>query len=652
MNKYVLPTLLFFLFLTPNYGQKTVSSPNGKIKVDVDFQPEIKLKIFLNDQVLIAGVTPKMEFGTGEIFGKTPKLKNSKLLTVNETITATIPTKSSRIKDHYNVLKVSFKNFDFEIRAYNNGAAYRFVSLLNGEVEVLDEQMNVKLADDYTTYLPEEKKLISHFENYYAKKRVSKIENNTIAALPILFTGKDGVSLSITESNLYDYPNLFLKKSQTGFESLFPKYVLKTEALKADQDRKEAIAEEAAYIAKTNGKREFPWRLFMIHEKDTEIIENNLVYQLASPLKLKDVSWIKPGKVAWDWWNANNLYNVDFESGLNTDTYKAYIDFASEFGLEYIIMDEGWSKSTLNVREPNPEINMEELVSYASQKGVGIILWSLWRPLDENMEELMDLYEKWGIKGIKVDFIQRADQYVTNFYERLAKKAAEHHLLINYHGGMKPSGMRRAYPNIVNYEAVKGLENDKWEAKITPEHDLTIPFTRMTAGILDYTPGGMDNAHEKNFAIRFDRPMTLGTRAHQIALYGIFEAPLQMLADSPSNYYENRESAAFISKIPTTWEETKVLKATIADYLVIARRNGSKWYLAAITDDKSRNFTIDLSFLDPEKDYILKWIEDGINSDKVAKDFRQKEQKVSADQEIELKLNSGGGWMGMFSVQN
>ena len=509
--------------------------------------------------------------------------------------------------------------------------------------------MNLQLGKDYTCYLPEEESLISHFENYYEKLPTSAIESGTIAALPTLFTNEKGISFSVTESNLYDYPNLFLEKTESGFKSKFPKYVLKTQKLKAGQDRLEAIEEAAPFIAKTKGKREFPWRVFMIAENDKEIIENNLVYQLASPLKLKDPSWIKPGKVAWDWWNANNVYNVDFKSGINTETYKYYIDFASEFGLEYIILDEGWSKSTLNVMEPNEDIDMEELTAYAEAKNVGIILWSLWRPLDENMEALLSKYEAWGIKGVKVDFIQRADQYVTNFYERLAKSAAAHHLLVDYHGGMKPSGMRRAYPNIINYEAVKGLENDKWEDLITPEHDLTIPFTRMTAGILDYTPGGMDNAHKENFAVRFDRPMTLGTRAHQIALYTIFEAPLQMLADTPSSYYENRESAEFISKIPVVWEETKVLDAKIGDYLIIARKNGDSWYVGAITDDSARTFEIDLSFLDDNTNYQLDWIEDGKNSDKVAKDYAKKSAKLTSEDKIEIKMNKGGGWIGIFT---
>ncbi|WP_335964279.1 glycoside hydrolase family 97 protein [Galbibacter sp. PAP.153] len=649
--KTLLCCLFGWLFIGSIAAQQNLSSPNTHIKVAVTHEKGLNLKIYLNGNVLVENISPKMDFASGKTFGQGKEPNDSTVEEISNEITAIVPTKSSRITDHYNLLTLNYDDFNFEVRAYNNGVAYRFVSKLKGNDEVMDEGMDVSFPSDYQCYLPEEKQLISHFENYYTKTQVSEIKPKTIAALPTLFTNKRGESVSITEADLYDYPNLFLEKSDKGFKSLFPNYVLSTEPLKEDQDRLEKIKEAAPYIAKTSGARTFPWRLFMISENDKQIVENNLVYQLASPLKIKDTSWIKPGKVAWDWWNANNVYNVPFKSGLNTQTYKYYIDFAAEFGLEYIILDEGWSKSTLNVMEPNPDIDMESLTAYAKEKNVGIILWSLWRPLDSNMEVLLTQYEKWGIKGVKVDFIQRADQYVTNFYERLAKTAAEHRLLVDYHGGMKPSGMRRAYPNIINYEAVKGLENNKWTDKITPEHDLTLPFTRMTAGVMDYTPGGMDNAHEDNYAVRFNRPMTLGTRAHQMALYIMFEAPLQMLADSPSNYYNNPESTGFISKIPTTWEDTKVIEAKISDYLVLARKNKDIWYVAGLTDETPRDFKIDMSFLDSKRKYNIVWFEDGINSDKVAKDYSVKKQIISSTDELDISMHSGGGWIGIISPE-
>ncbi len=643
--------VFIFIFFGKAYAQQEfLASPNGDVEVTIKTGDVLDLTITAKDKRLVDRLMPKLILGDGTILGRGNKLIRTTKEEISKTINAVVPTKSSIIEDRYNEIVLVYKNHNFEIRAYDNGVAYRFVSKIKGNIKVMEEEMDFSLSKDYLCFFPEEKRLISHFENYYDKKHISQIETGSMAALPTLLTDEDGMSISITESDVYDYPNLLLeKKGEKDFGSIFPKVVLRTRELKGREDRVEDIVEEADFIAETTGERSFPWRLFMISSNDKEIIANNLVYQLASPLKLKDISWIKPGKVAWDWWNANNIYGVDFPSGLNTKTYKYYIDFASEYGLEYIILDEGWSKTTLNVMEPNDEINIQEVVEYGKQKNVGVILWSLWRPLDENMDKLLQQYEDWGVKGIKVDFIQRADQYLVNFYERLAKKAAEHRLLVNYHGSFKPSGMRRGYPNIINYEGVKGLENHKWEDKITPEHNLTIPFTRMTAGIMDYTPGAMDNVHEENFMVRYERPMALGTRAHQMAMYVIYEAPLQMLSDSPSNYYKEKECTSFIARIPTTWEETKVLEAKISDYILLARRSGDNWYVGGMTDEGQRIFTMDFSFLEEGGNYEIEWIEDGINSDRIAKDYLKKTQSVKQGDVLEINMNSGGGWVAIIT---
>ncbi len=381
----------------------------------------------------------------------------------------------------------------------------------------------------------------------------------------------------------------------------------------------------------------------MIAAKDGDLLTNDLVYQLSRPTQLEQTDWIKPGKVAWDWWNANNIYGVDFESGIDNRTYKYYIDFASEYGLEYIILDEGWTFSTTNTLKCNPDIDVEELVAYGKEKGVGIILWTLWGPLDEHLTEALDLYREWGVKGIKVDFMQRSDQYMVNFYERVAKEAGARELLVDYHGAFKPAGLRRAYPNVINYEGVKGMENVKWSSDITPLHDLTIPFIRMAAGPMDFTPGAMDNAHEVNYMARFDRPMSMGTRCHQLAMYVVYTSPLQMLCDNPSNYYRERESAQFISEIPTTWDETRVLEAEVADHVVVARRNGENWYIGAMSADLAREFELDLSFLgDGEFEAVI--MEDGPNARKMAQDYVRKFALLSKGESLKIRMVEGGGW--------
>jgi alpha-glucosidase len=355
-----------------------------------------------------------------------------------------------------------------------------------------------------------------------------------------------------------------------------------------------------------------------------------------------DFSWVKPGKVAWDWWNALNLYGVNFTSGVNTETYKYYIDFASKYNLDYIILDEGWYELG-DLMKVVPDIDMEEIVRYGKEKNVGIILWVVWKTLDDQFDEAFNQFGKWGIKGIKVDFMQRDDQWMVDYYWRVAKEAANRHMLVDFHGSYKPSGLRRAYPNVITREGVKGLENNKWGEEVTPGHDVTLPFTRMLAGPMDFTPGAMINATKNNFRAVWNRPMSQGTRCHQLAMYVVYESPLQMLADSPSHYYDEPEAMEFLSKVPTVWDETKVLDAKVGEYVLLARQNGNEWYLGAMTDWASREMEIDLSFLG-DGEYTIDIWQDGINADRNANDFKKITRKVTKSDKLKIHLVSGGGW--------
>ena len=358
----------------------------------------------------------------------------------------------------------------------------------------------------------------------------------------------DGVKVAIAESDVEDYPGLWLRgTSGNGLAAVFPPYPLK-ETLERDRDYK--VTQAADYIAATRGTRTYPWRLMGIAEKDGDLITNPLVWLLAKPSQVQDTSWIKPGKVAWDWWNANNIYGVDFKSGVNTQTYKYYIDFASKYGLEYIILDEGWYKLG-DVLAVVPEMNIEELMAYGKQKNVGIILWVVWKTLADQLQPALDQYAKWGVKGIKVDFMQRDDQVLINYYHDLARETAKRKMLLDFHGAQRSATMTRTWPNLITNEGVKGMENSKWSADADPLHNVTLPFTRMFLGPMDYTPGAMLNATKATFAQIFDRPMALGTRCHQLAMYVVFESPLQMLADSPSNYLREPEAMEFLGPVPT-----------------------------------------------------------------------------------------------------
>jgi alpha-glucosidase len=655
MRSVPLNTFIIAILLIPGWifsEEHSLTSPDGRIAIQVTVDDHIHWAAACNDISLIERCRVALTLENGKVFGKNPVLLNTSLDSFHREIKPVVPNKSAVIEDKFNQLILEFEeSYSLVFRAYNDGAAYRFRTRMPGNIAVYHEQLRLHFPVDYKAWFPGEENLISHYERSYLEKNLTGILDTEFASLPILLQTHDSGYLLITEADLFDYPCLFL--SGTGGRSLngmHPEVVLETQPLESRPDRSEVISRTADYIALTEGTRDFPWRVFIIAEKAETLVESNMVFQLSRPLELQDTQWINPGKVAWDWWNALNTFGVEFESGINTETYKYYIDFASEFGLEYIILDEGWSKTTTDVTHPNSDINIGELTAYGREKNVGVILWILWKPLDKDMDNILSLYEHWGIKGIKVDFMQRADQDMVNFYHRTVKQAAEHHLLVDFHGAFKPAGLRRAYPNLLTYEGVKGLEHSKWSKDITPKHDVTLPFIRMAAGPMDYTPGAMHNTQDTNFRIRYSRPMSQGTRCHQIALYVVYESPLQMLCDSPSNYYNGRETTQFISRIPVVWDETIVLEAAVSEYIVVARRRSETWYIGALTNWTPREFDISLSFL-RDGVYAAEIMQDGINAAEHAEDFKKTEETVSAGSMIKIKMAPGGGWAAILTSQ-
>ncbi len=554
--------------------------------------------------------------------------------------------KNRFIENHYNELLLNFREgYSLAFRAYDEGVAYRFITAYpENSLEVIAETVAFHFEENHRLFWPVESSptFQSHYEAAYRDIRLGDLAMDQYGSLPMLLETRQGTQLLITEADLYDYPNLFL--FGTGANSLRgvqPKAILETYKR---GDRAEVIASNADYIAMTRGSRSFPWRVMVVASEDRELLENELVYKLSSPCLLAETDWIRPGKVAWDWWNANNIYGVDFRAGINTETYKYYIDFASEFGLEYVILDEGWSASTLDLSTGNPELNIEELFAYAENKDVGIILWVLWNALDKDLEATLDRFAGWGARGIKVDFMVRADQDMVNYYERVAAEAAKRELLVNYHGAYKPSGLNRKYPNVVNYEGVKGLENSKWEEAVSPWHDVVLPFTRMVAGPMDYTPGAMINANKENFRAVFTQPMSQGTRAHQAAMYVLYDAPLQMLCDNPSNYLKEPEYTRFLAEIPVSWDQTIGLPSRVGEYVVMARRQGDVWYLGAMTNWDTRTLEIDPSFLG-NGTFQIDYLEDGPNADRHAADYRMSTRTLQPGEKISIKMAPGGGWV-------
>ncbi len=630
-----------------------LASPDKKLTIKITTNKTLSWSVLRQQQVLLKPSKIALLLNNGYTAGLSPVITKTKKRTVNTSISAVVPVRNKIIPEQYNELHLILKGaFAVTFRAYNDGVAYRFECSLNSpQVQVMDEVADLNFADDCTIFLPQEKdpEFQSHYEANFKQEKLSDISKEQYGYLPLHISSPGGVKMVFTESDLYDYPNLFM--FGTGGNSLraaFPKVILENR-LKPKSDRAEEIIKKADYIAATKGTRTYPWRTLIISPDDKGLLETDLVYKLATPNVLASTAWIKPGKVAWDWWNDNNIYGVDFKAGINTATYKYYVDFAAEYGLEYIILDEGWTATTTNLTTATPELDIQELIRYAKSKKVGVILWCLWQPLDKNLEKVLDQYVAWGVAGIKVDFMARADQYMVNFYERTAAAAARRNLLVDLHGAYKPVGLNRKYPNVLNYEGVRGLENNKWEETITPVHNTTLPFTRMVAGPMDFTPGAMVNSNKKNFRVIYNAPMSMGTRAQQAAMYVVYDSPLQMLADNPSNYRRDPDFTYFIAQIPTTWDKTIGLAGEASHYVITARQNGEQWYIGGMTDWDSREITIDLSFLGTGT-YRMDVLMDGTNTAKHASDYKIiKNRKTDRQQKLSVKMSSGGGWVAVLS---
>lgn len=616
-------------------------SPDGRIEVRIRTAGQIRYDVVLEGRAVIENCTLSLDVEHKKL-GLEPKLIEAKPSAHDEVIVPVVRQKFAKIRDHYNQLRLSMEGgYAIVFRAYNEGAAYRFeTSSTQERVKIYGEEATFNFPRDQIVYYPQEDSFYSHNERKYLPQHLSEIGPAFIATLPAVVDVGEGAKLAIAESDLDDYPGLWLRGTgEPGLAATFPPYPLR-ELQTSDRDYKPV--ETADYIAVAAGTRTFPWRVIGIADHDGDLLTNQIVYLLEKPSQFQDTSWIKPGKVAWDWWNDWNIYGVDFRAGINTKTYEYYVDFASKYGIPYIILDDGWYKLG-NLLEVTPDLNLEELIAYAKHKNVGIILWASWKTLDDQLIPALDQFEKWGVKGIKVDFMQRSDQIMVDYFYRVCREAAKRHMLVDFHGDQKPATMTRTWPNLISTEGVRGMEWSKWSADSEPRHNVTLPFTRMFLGPMDYTPGAMRNATRTTFAPIFSQPMALGTRCHQLAMYVVFESPLQMLSDSPSNYLREPQTMDFLGPVPTEWDETKVLDARIAEYVVVARRNGRDWYIGAMTDWTPRNLEINLSFL-PEGTFTMEAYQDGVNADRNASDYKKITIEVNRGSKLTLPLASGGGW--------
>lgn len=641
-QRWLFTVIAVFLYCSGNAFAASLSlkSPNGELQVRIDLKDKIRYNVFYGRDELLKDCSLQLDL-QNESLGANPKLQSKKKSTINETITPIIPLKNGKVSNNCNVLLLNFRNdFSVEFRAYNDGIAYRFITRKKGNAVVLNEDLGVKFPTSYLAQLSLTGSFKTSYENLYSHVKTTDYkENDEVTTLPVLLETDKQYKILISEADLLDYPCMFLKSSgNNGMKSTFPKYPLE---FGEDGDRSLKIKKEADYIAKTSGSRSFPWRLFVITKEDKQLVENEMVLKLAKPNVLGDVSWVKPGQVSWDWWNATfSPYGVDFESGINTATYKYYIDFASKFGIPYIILDEGWAKSTQDPFNTNPDLNMSELIKYGKEKNVKLVLWLSWLTV-ENSFNLFKKYSEWGIAGVKVDFMDRSDQWMVNFYERVAKEASKYKLFIDFHGAFKPAGLNITYPNVLSFEGVRGLE---WGGNCKPENNIYYPFIRNAVGPMDFTPGAMINQQPESY--RAERPNNagVGTRANQLSMFVIFESGLQMLADNPTLYYRERECTDFITSVPVTWDETKVLYAKVGEAIVVAKRKGNKWFIGAMTNNIGRTIEVNLNFLNNSTAYKLTSFEDGINAERQAVDYKKKTTLVKSGDTLKIKMARNGGF--------
>ena len=621
-----------------------LSSPNGKIQTTIAIDKGIGLDVIQDGISLFSIKNIAMVLDDGRILGNNTSIRRAKVRAYDQLIIPQIREKFAKIKDVYNELRIDFKgSYSLLVRAYDNGISYRFVTNFKNDITVISENMEVQTQSNDEFYFQRSKTFNSSYETPYEFMKMDQISEDGYIGLPILVMANKGSRILITESDLEDYPGMWLQKSKNNtFISALAGYPL--EFIKSDNAYGDGqVKKHANFIAKTNGSRSFPWRLFAIAESDADLLTNTLVYQLAKPLQIKDPSWIKSGVVTFDWWGKMGVYGTDFKAGVNTATAKYFIDFAEKFGFEYFLFDDGWTDLG-DLSKINPELDMEEIITYAKSKNIKIMLWAIWSAFEKDWEGNFDRFEKWGISGIKFDFMNRDDQKMVQFYHKAAKEAAKRKMVLNFHGAYKPTGLRRAYPNVITREGLIEFEYNASTAKAHPDHHNLLPYIRMVTGPMDYIPYTTNNAQKKDFRPVVDKPMGQGTRAHSMALSIILESPMRMLPDSPSDYYRESECTEFYSKLPVVWDDIKVLEAKVGDYTIIARRSGKDWYVGAITDWDTRDFELSFDFLD-DGNYKMEFIEDGLNADMTAKDYNIRTQNITKDSKTKIHLEKGGGWL-------
>ena len=653
-------TLLFALlaFFTLSAAKNyKVSSPDGKLTMTIDVCDKVTYSVAAGEQVLVAPSTIALVLEDGTVLGEKPHVTSTRKGAKTEIITAPF-YRQSKFESSYNSLTLKMKgNWGIEARAFNDGVAYRLFTTLKKDINIKNEVVEFNFEKDYNLTIPFNDlfrdKYIGSFEKQYDYELISNFESHggRLSYMPIMVHYDNGAKVLLLESDVENYPGMFINynKEQLGLVGEFPPFPLKHNDTSNGVLR---VSERAPYVASVKGNRTYPWRIVAYAADEKQIPVNNMVYALASPCRIEDTSWIKPGHSTWDWWNHCSIYNVDFKVGFNNDTYKYYIDFAAKYNFDYVLIDDGWySYHNRNVMDANPALDIPMLCEYAKSKNIRLLLWMVGDAFDKQAEEVCAHYSKVGVAGFKLDFFERQDQNLIERTYSMAATAAKYNMLLNLHGVYVPKGLNRTYPNVINFESVFGLEQLKWtdgKKADMARNDLLIPFMRQTAGPHDYTPGAMLNRTRDMFRSIDHRPMSQGTRAHQVATYIMFDMPIAMLCDSPTNYIREEETTYFINSIPTVFDSTFVHMSEMGKYLVTGRKKGEKYYLGGFNDWDARSLEVSLSFL-PAGEYVARIYKDGMNVDRVAEDYKLMEQTVTSADKLNIAMGSGGGFAIIFT---
>jgi alpha-glucosidase len=646
-----LVSLLLLVLLTAKANdRKEIFSPDKKIRLTIEITSTLSYSISYLGKPILLPSRIDLRLHNGISLSEDLSTRKASVRNNSSIILSPVPEKRVRIPDEYTELAIRFRQpFSVIFRVYNDGVAYRFASHFKDSIVVENETATFSFPENHPVYFPEvvkrENADIFHtsFEESYQLKPLDSLRSSQLFFTPILIAPASGPKIAVTESDIEDYPGMFL--TGQGSNSLlgeFAPFPLE-ETIAPGEFPQAIVARRADYIAKTRGTRVFPWRVLMIAPNDKDLPANDLVYRLASPSRLTDLSWLHPGKGTDEWIVGINLFNVPFKAGVNTATYKYYIDFAKRFGFDRIMMDAGWSDYK-DLFKINPDINMDEISAYAKQNNIHLSMWTLAMTLNRQLEPALEQFNKWGVDFIMTDFMDRDDQQMVNFYTRIAEACARHKLMIMFHGAFKPAGFNRTWPNAITREAVLGSEFNIWSDKPGPEHNLLLPFIRMTAGPMDYEPGILDNATAKTFRPIGEKVMTQGTRCQQAAMFVVYDSPIQLFSGNPSQGLLEPAFMELIGSVPTTWDTTMILDARVGDYIITARRKGHDWYIGGMTDWTARTLTFDLSFLEKMK-YDAVICKDGINADRYASDYILDAANLSSTDSLTLSMAPGGGFL-------